>query len=169
MFSQPNLSQSQQPNAHYDYDGLSGTWLRLPWWVHIGVAMLAWPLSWWGLPMLPVKNPNISEFLVNYRMQIASATSILTIMTALLSYLKARKIQNRKTTKKVVSAQKNTKKVQSKKSQVETEKPKAKKHSTSTRKTASKMTDAQVEKKPTVKKTKTTIKKKSDQQARLDF
>ena len=108
MFNPPNLSQSQQPKAYYDYDGLSGGWLRFPWWVHLSVALLAWPLCWWVLPLLPFQNAKISYFLEAYKIQLASAISILTVMTACFSYVKALRIQQRnaqkaKSTKKVVS------------------------------------------------------------------
>lgn len=194
MFSQPNLSQSKQPSAHYDYDGLSGGWLWFPWWVHIGVAILAWPLSWWLLPMLPFQNPKISEFLFNYRIQIASAISILTVMTAFLSYLKAYRIRNRKQSskistkpKKIVNA--NSQKDIQKDILVSVAKPKAKKavkkveensvaeakpkkitkkSSEGTRK-ASKASDLKSEKKPVAKKKRTTTKKKDDQQGQLDL
>ena len=184
MFSQPNLSQSKQPEAHYDYDGLSGAWLWLPWWVHIIVAILAWPLSWWILPILPFQNPSISEFLFNYKIQIASALSILTVMTAFLSYLKAYRVRNRKLSSKVPAKAKQstsvavsnvkpkTKKVVKKAEEhsVAEAKPKKtpKKLSESTRKT-SKVSDVKSEKKPVAKKKRTTTKKKNDQQAQLDF
>ena len=192
MFSQPNLSQSKQPDAHYDYDGLSGAWLWLPWWVHIIVAILAWPLSWWILPILPFQNASISEFLFNYKIQIASAISILTVMTAFLSYLKAYRIRNRKKSSKVTT---KTKQVNNEAMQKNIEsssaKPKAKrvvksakkteektvsevkskkttkKSSVSAQKTA-KSGEVKVEKK-TVAKKKRTTKKKNDQQAQLDF
>lgn len=190
MFSQPNLSQSKQPEAHYDYDGLSGAWLWLPWWVHIIVAILAWPLSWWILPILPFQNPSISEFLFNYKIQIASAISILTVMTAFLSYLKAYRVRNRKLSSKVpvkvkqstnVAVQKNvsssnvkpkTKKVVKKaeENSVAEAKPKkiTKKASESTQKT-SRVSGVKSEKKPVAKKKRTTTKKKNDQQSQLDF
>lgn len=116
MFSQPSLSQSEQPKAHYDYDGLSGGWLWFPWWVHLIVAGLAWPLSWWVFSLLPFQNPKISAFLWDYRLQIASSISILTVITAILSYVKALKIQRRdlklkssKTVKKEVAKPKTVK------------------------------------------------------------
>lgn len=193
MFSQPNLSQSKQPDAHYDYDGLSGAWLWLPWWVHIIVAILAWPLSWWILPILPFQNSSISEFLFNYKIQIASAISILTVMTAFLSYLKAYRIRNRKKSSKVTTkvkqanneamqknieassarpkakrAVKSAKKTEEK--TVSEVKPKktTKKTSTSTQK-ITQSSDAKVEKKPVAKKKRTINKKKNDQQSQLDF
>lgn len=190
MFSQPNLSQSKQPEAHYDYDGLSGAWLWLPWWVHILVAILAWPLSWWILPILPFQNSSISEFLFNYKIQIASAISILTVMTALFSYLKAYRIRNRKSSSKVPAkvkqstsiivqknvsspnvkpkAKKAVKKVDDK--SVAEAKPKktTKKSSESVRKT-SKVSDVKSDKTPVAKKKRTTTQKKNDQQSQLDF
>lgn len=186
MFSQPNLSQSKQPNAHYDYDGLSGGWLWFPWWVHIIVAILAWPLSWWILPVLPFQNPSISEFLFNYKIQIASALSILTVMTAFLSYLKAYRIRNRKQTQKVSSKSKqiertNLPKNAQKDIQISAAKPKTKKTSSEAKprkimkKTSenaqkiSKTSDVKVKKKPVAKKKRTTTQKKNDQQTQLEL
>lgn len=193
MFRQPNLSQSKQPDAHYDYDGLSGAWLWLPWWVHIIVAILAWPFSWWILPILPFQNASISEFLFNYKIQIASAISILTVITAFLSYLKAYRIRNRKKFAKVTAKTKQVNnEAMQKNIEVSSAKPKVKravksvkkteekivsevkpkkttkKTSTSTQKTTQ-SSDAKVEKKPVAKKKRTTTKKKNDQQSQLDF
>lgn len=92
MFKRPTLSQSQQPKEYYEYDGLSGGWLWFPWWVHIGVALLAWPIFWWIVPLLPFQNVSISHFLLEYRVQLAASVSILTVLTAILSVLKAREI-----------------------------------------------------------------------------
>lgn len=172
MFSQPNLSQSKQPNAHYDYDGLSGGWLWLPWWVHLSVALLAWPLSWWVLPMLPFQNPAISEFLLNYKIQIASAISILTVMTAFLSYLKAYKISQRKQSSKTSTKAKQSTNVKPKAKKpvkkVEESNAIETKPKKSPRK-SSKANDVKSEKKPVAKKKRTTTKKKNDQQSQLDF
>lgn len=169
MFRQPDLSQSKQPQAHYDYDGLSGGWLWFPWWVHLCVALLAWPISWWILPILPFQNQAISEFLSNYRMQIASAISILTIITAALSYIKAEKIRKRDAdklrarSKSAKSAQaKNTKKktvVKDNKENVESKPKKTRK--------ATKVVDEKV--KSTAVKKKRAPKKKNDKQQQLDF
>lgn len=92
MFNPPDLSQSKQPKAYYDYDGISGGWLRFPWWFHLCIALLAWPLCWWILPVLPFQNVKITAFLYEYKIQFASAISIITLMTALFSYLKAARL-----------------------------------------------------------------------------
>lgn len=189
MFSQPNLSQSEQPNAHYDYDGLSGAWLWLPWWVHIIVAMIAWPMSWWLLPMLPFKNVAISEFLFNYKIQIASAISILTVMTAFLSYLKAYRIRNRQPSSKVPTKAKQATSVGGQKkvsppnaqpkaktavkkseehSVTEAKPKKTAKKSSDNKQKASKANDVKGEKKSVAKKKRTT-RKKNDRQTQLDF
>lgn len=171
MFSQPNLSQSKQPDAHYDYDGLSGGLLWLPWWVHLSITVLVWPLSLWVLPILPFQNSSISEFLFNYKIQIASAISILTVMTAFLSYLKADRIRNGKQSSKVIAKTKqvNNKVVQK---NVETSSAKPKKTTKKTSASTQKITqssDTKVEKKSAAKKKRTKTKKKNDQQSQLDF
>ena len=185
MFSQPNLSQSKQPNAHYDYDGLSGGWLWLPWWVHIGIALLIWPVCWWGLPLLPFQNLSISAFLSNYKIQIASAISILTVMTALLSYLKAYRIRRRKLVSRKTSveanqakstAQAKTKKriksVQKTEEQISSggKSVKNKKKLPSSAQNISKASSVKTDKKAVAKtKVKRSVKKKNDQQTQLDF
>lgn len=185
MFSQPNLSQSKQPNVHYDYDGLSGGWLWLPWWVHIGVALLIWPICWWGLPLLPFQNISISEFLSNYKIQIASAISILTVMTAFLSYLKAYRIRHKKkssiTTRtnqqvsnetmqkeiKTTSTKSKAKRVV--KSVKKMEEKTVKKNSNNNAQKTTKSSGVKAEKKPIAKKKRTVAQKKNGQQTQLDL
>jgi len=41
----------------YDYDGLSGLFLKLPWWGHLLLATLAYPLCAYALPLLPAHEP----------------------------------------------------------------------------------------------------------------
>ncbi|GAA5098879.1 hypothetical protein [Wohlfahrtiimonas larvae] len=169
MFSQPNLSQSQQPDAHYDYDGLSGAWLWLPWWVHISIAIVAWPLSWWVLPILPFQNAVISEFLFNFKVQIASAISILTVITAFLSYFKAYQIRQRQQAQKKITKSKRT--VVAKPATKKVSKPIKKtreKPITKTQQKVSKVKNDKIVKKPVVKK-KRAVQNKNEQQTQLDF
>lgn len=104
MFSRPTLSQSAQPKAHYDYDGISGCWLWFPWWAHIALAILAWPISWWLLPLLPFKNTSITTFLWDFRLQIATGISIISVITAWLSFDKAKKIRARDQKKQITQS-----------------------------------------------------------------
>lgn len=41
----------------YDYDGLSGLFLKMPWWGHLLLAALAYPLCTYALPLLPAHEP----------------------------------------------------------------------------------------------------------------
>lgn len=160
MFNPPNLSQSQQPKAYYDYDGISGSWLRFPWWIHIGVAILAWPLCWWLLPLLPFQNVKITYFLETYKIQLASAISILTVMTAVFSYIKALRIKKRDAAqpRKNESVANTAKKAVRKRKAV-----------TSEVTTKSKTNVNSSIKKTAVPKKKRVVKKKNDKQASLNF
>lgn len=95
MLAPSDLSQSKQPQEHYDYDGITGGWLWLPWWVHISFSILAWPLCLWLLPTITFQNESIEIFLQKYRIQLALFLSLLMIVTAILSHVKALRIAER--------------------------------------------------------------------------
>ncbi len=63
--AEPRTTARRQPRAgaavparrrtpRYADDGLSGLILRLPWWLHLLMAVLMWPLFTEALPRLPV-------------------------------------------------------------------------------------------------------------------
>ncbi|HMZ10895.1 MAG TPA: hypothetical protein PKW88_09270, partial [Plasticicumulans sp.] len=61
--AEPRTTARRKPRAavparrrapRYADDGLSGLILRLPWWLHLLMAVLMWPLFTEALPRLPV-------------------------------------------------------------------------------------------------------------------
>lgn len=83
-------SPPRKTAPRYDYDGLSGLFLRMPWWGHLLAAAAMYPLCVMALPRLPVREawvqPLLHEWLPHYWMLPASAF----VFGALLSLMKAR-------------------------------------------------------------------------------
>lgn len=59
---QPPRAPRRKP-PQYAYDGLTGAWLRLPWWLHLGFAAAAWPACTYLVPRLPAHEPWVRTLL----------------------------------------------------------------------------------------------------------
>ncbi len=82
-------SRPRKP-PRYPYDGLSGLWLRLPWWLHLVAAALAWPLCTEWLPRIPAREPTMAWLFHVAAPAAWPAAVALALITAALSWRKAR-------------------------------------------------------------------------------
>lgn len=104
------LEQSQQPKRFYFYDGITGAWLRLPWSFHLGLAILIFPIAFWGLPLIPFKNIYIRDHFSSYRYLIGGSFSAFFILSAILSTYKASLLKKKKSHQKRTPSRNKTKK-----------------------------------------------------------
>ncbi len=78
---------------YYDYDGLTGAWLWLPWWLHCLLAVIMWPLCVWIIPTLNIEPRWLSFFLAQYVPLFWPYLSLLFLCSALASIWKSRRVQ----------------------------------------------------------------------------
>ena len=89
------LIRDNQPKPYYDYDGLTGVWLWIPWWIYAILTILVWPFSIYILPHLHI---HYSFIKINFNEYQQEATSILlafTVLSMILSAFKKWKIQRK--------------------------------------------------------------------------
>lgn len=82
----------RHPRKHYDYDGITGVWLWLPYYAHLGLALLLLPLILWVFPSLPFRAAHIRYFFIDYRYHLALAITLFCAFSALLSLVKSKQV-----------------------------------------------------------------------------
>ncbi len=80
----------EQPKASYPYDGLTGFWLHIPWWIHLSAALLIWPIMFWILPNISIKWSFIRTYLNEHPYFIATIITLFMVLSALLSFQRQR-------------------------------------------------------------------------------
>ncbi len=83
----------RHPLRNYDYDGITGVWLRLPYKIHLLIGLLSLPIIYWALPNIPFRNAGVRYFFYDYRLHLMIAATIFCLSSALLSLLKRLQVQ----------------------------------------------------------------------------